>query len=207
VGAATKARLDELEAKKHRVLAALVRLRAGRVFNAYIRLWAVAQLVELLCAEGAGASTRWEFIQMAFAAASLVTPWRARVVVAGALHARIVAAFFKLPAVSNADINAVFFDSAVLLCVAGHVTGVIATWPRVVDAIGRAVRSQLAWLYVVRGFWKVNTSFLNPATSCAPILVIQLLDAYAPAWMATPQVASAAGAPTASSLFAHNVLV
>ena len=41
--------MGELEKKKRRVLAALVRLRAGRVFSAYVRLWALAQIMRLVC--------------------------------------------------------------------------------------------------------------------------------------------------------------
>ena len=56
-GAAVKAKLEELEAKRCRVLAALVRLRACRVFNAFIRLWALTQCLTL-CVNGA--DTRWQ---------------------------------------------------------------------------------------------------------------------------------------------------
>ena len=165
---------------------------------------------------------RREYIQLAMAAASLLSPWRMRVVVAGALYARIVDVAFRLPGVTNADVAAVLFDASVMVgrcklnpcrkrllsdtllqvlnrtllsiatcgcpyamvCVAGHITGLIATWPRVVDAAGRSVRAQLACLYLLRGFWKLNTSYLNPATSCAPIPIMQFLDAYTPAlWL------------------------
>ena len=54
---------------------------------------------------------------------------------AGAFYSRIVDVFFKLPGgVTAHDVAAVLFDGAVTLCLAGHVTGLIATWPRVVDA-------------------------------------------------------------------------
>ena len=178
------------------MLAALVRLRAARVFNAYVRLWAVAQLTRLYADHGffptsssssgssassydhhhhgdddgdwsssssssfafsslsTSTSTRWVCMQMAFCAASLIAPWRTRVIVAGAFYSRIVDVFFKLAVpggVRSHDVAAVLFDGAVTLCVAGHVTGVIATWPRVVDAVGRSIRAQLAWLHLLRG--------------------------------------------------------
>jgi hypothetical protein len=98
----TPAKLEELEHKKRRVLAALVRLRAGRVFNAYVRLWAVAQLARLWAdgamhadasyadtqqtsssSWGGSSSSRWGYIQVGFCAASLIAPWRTRVIVAG----------------------------------------------------------------------------------------------------------------------------
>ena len=34
---------------------------------------------------------------------------------------------------------------------------------------------QLAFFYLAAGFWKINTSFLDPSTSCAPIFVLTLL--------------------------------
>lgn len=49
----------------------------------------------------------------------------------------------------------------------------------------RVARFQLACFYFGAFFWKLNTSFLDPRTSCAPIFFYQLIAAYVPpAWLA-----------------------
>lgn len=211
-------KLDEAEREKRKVVATLVRLRAARVFNAYVRLWAIVQLARMhsdgtfdgWTASGwgtgdgrtmeehemhplhrhrtSGVMRRWGWLRAVACAGAMVMPWRSRAVVAGALYGRIVDVVYVHGAtrgdawrhVAGNDVAGVLFDAAVLVCVAGHVTGLVATWPRVVDTAGRAVRSQMAWLHLLTGFWRVNTSFLNLRTSCAPVHALQLLDAYWP---------------------------
>ena len=50
-------------------------------------------------------------------------------------------------------------------------------WPIVIHAAWWATTAkyQLAFFYLAAGFWKINTSFLDPSTSCAPIFVLTLL--------------------------------
>ena len=45
-----------------------------------------------------------------------------------------------------------------------------------VPMISTTVRLQMAVFYLGAGFWKINTSFLDPASSCASIYIAQLLD-------------------------------
>ncbi len=62
-------------------------------------------------------------------------------------------------------------------------------------AFFRGARHQLIVLYTSAAFWKLNTSFLNPSTSCATVILTQQLAAYAPpslAHAAAPMVAAAA---------------
>ena len=64
-----------------------------------------------------------------------------------------------------------------------------------------AARSQIIVLYSSAAFWKLNTSFLSPQTSCATVILIQQLSAYAPsnlAALAAPAIAAAA--PTTAFL-------
>eukprot|EP00435_Cladocopium_sp_Y103_P039438 s1307_g10.t1 len=44
----------------------------------------------------------------------------------------------------------------------------------------RLARGQLLLLYASAAWWKLNTSFLDPRTSCSTVILIQLLSAYAP---------------------------
>ena len=53
------------------------------------------------------------------------------------------------------------------------------------SAFCAAARMQLIVLYASAAFWKLNTSFLSPSTSCATVILIQQLAAYAPLGLAT----------------------
>ena len=68
-----------------------------------------------------------------------------------------------------------------------------------VRAATPAVRTMFGVFYFAAAWWKVNTSFLDPTISCAPILVLQLVAAYVPAALTPPpsvlQLAARAAAP------------
>ena len=64
-------------------------------------------------------------------------------------------------------------------------------------AFFEAARVQLVLLYASAAFWKLNTSFLDPTTSCATVILMQQLAAFAPPALAsTAAAAVAACAPT-----------
>ena len=62
----------------------------------------------------------------------------------------------------------------------------------VVPAIYETVRLQMAVFYVAAAFWKINTAFLDPTTSCASIYIAQLLDVLVPASLTVPAAARTA---------------
>ena len=64
--------------------------------------------------------------------------------------------------------------------------------PLVVPAISETVRLQMAIFYAAAAFWKINTAFLDPATSCASIYIAQLLDVLVPASVTIPPAARVA---------------
>ena len=68
-----------------------------------------------------------------------------------------------------------------------------------VRAATPAVRTMFGVFYFAAAWWKVNTSFLDPSISCAPILVLQLVAAYVPAALTPPpsvlHLAARAAAP------------
>ena len=71
-----------------------------------------------------------------------------------------------------------------------HEAALVAAWllcppHRFGSAFCAAARTQLILLYASAAFWKLNTSFLSPSTSCATVIVIQQLAAYAPLGLAT----------------------
>ena len=70
-------------------------------------------------------------------------------------------------------------------------------------------RLQLACFYLAAGFWKINTSFLDPRTSCAPIFTLTLLPAVglAPPPSLAPLVARASPLMTIVGEMAIGVLL
>ena len=61
-------------------------------------------------------------------------------------------------------------------------------------------RVQLSLFYLASGFWKINSSFFEPATSCAPIFVLTLLSSLG--FVPPPELAAliAKSAPTVTIL-------
>ena len=49
----------------------------------------------------------------------------------------------------------------------------------VAAAAGRTIAWQMALFYFASGFWKLNSSFLDPSTSCATVYFAGLLAGYA----------------------------
>ena len=78
----------------------------------------------------------------------------------------------------------------------------IADEERAIALAAPIVRLQYLLLYAFTALWKVNSAFLDPAVSCAPIFFVQLLDAYlpaalTPAWLPPLAVAIAPAATIA----------
>lgn len=46
----------------------------------------------------------------------------------------------------------------------------------------RAIKAQMTIFYAAAAFWKLNSAFLDPHASCAPIFVAQLIDLVWPSW-------------------------
>ena len=60
------------------------------------------------------------------------------------------------------------------------------------DALAReltpVIGNMLVWFYLGAGVWKANWGFLDTQGSCAPIYILQLLDAYLPEALMPPMV-------------------
>ena len=83
----------------------------------------------------------------------------------------------RLPFTWDSEIMEALTDLAVIV----HLVAADGPSPRDASAlIGTSIRRQMGWFYLFAGFWKINTSFLDPRYSCASIYLAQLLDAYAP---------------------------
>lgn len=58
-----------------------------------------------------------------------------------------------------------------------------------VSDVGRSIQRQMGWFYFFAGFWKINTSFLNSRFSCSSVYFAQLIDAYVPTGLISPDLA------------------
>jgi hypothetical protein len=58
------------------------------------------------------------------------------------------------------------------------------------DALAREImavmRNALVWFYIGAGVWKINYGFLDTQGSCAPIYLLQLVDAFVPPALMPP---------------------
>ena len=98
------------------------------------------------------------------------------------------------PFMFNSDIWATIMDVGVIFATIAF-TGVKRLFSPMTSATERAalcrevmavLRTDLMWFYIGAGVWKMNWGFLDTAGSCAPIYILQLLDAYLPSALAPP---------------------
>ena len=57
---------------------------------------------------------------------------------------------------------------------------------RVIAQCAPTVRSAMIVFYSAAAFWKFNTSFFDPIATCAPVFLMQLVDAYLPSELVPP---------------------
>lgn len=98
------------------------------------------------------------------------------------------------PFMFNSDIWATIMDVGVIVAtitftgVRGLTVPMTSATER--DALCREImailRNDLMWFYIGAGVWKMNWGFLDTAGSCAPIYILQLLDAYLPSALLPP---------------------
>ena len=176
-----------------------------RELSEYMRLWAAANILRVVSgfAPGTalvGASMDWSaatrlpfqpvFALIALFAAAGAFPHKCAGVLPGAaLLARAASNLRKGSYAANSQIWATQMDTALLLALlaqfcsgAGPVARRLAQplapadERAIVRACGRTVRWQLAIFYLASGFWKINSSFLDPKYSCASIFTVQVLE-------------------------------
>jgi hypothetical protein len=163
------------------------------VFSAYVRLWALVNLLRIHIGMNAGTG----LVGSTLDRGALVLPilicaagmWPRRLAGALPFMAMLVRALTNLAKgsmMSNSQMWATQMDAAVMLALVARLTtrrrssllDVLSAEDErsVVGACGSTIRWQLAIFYFASGFWKVNSSFLHPDYSCASIFTVQPLE-------------------------------
>ena len=145
---------------------------------AYVVLWGLSMPIEL----HRGALTARGPLELAMAMIGLAAALRPknRRLYAVAFSLRFARFLTRFPLTWDTEIVQALTDLAVA-------THLIAEDE---NGLGTSVRRQLGTFYFFAGFWKFNSSFLSPRTSCAAIYAAQIIDAYSP--VASPSLAAAA---------------
>lgn len=78
----------------------------------------------------------------------------------------------------NVSFVATFFCCCVGWWSRDVVSSSLSRWKAAQDAFVSVARVQLGILYLAATFWKLNTSFMDPATSCGTVLILELLGSY-----------------------------
>lgn len=115
----------------------------------------------------------------------LTTAFPRRSVLMLALAVRLTETALRIPFVWDCDHWTQLMDSGMLtLCLLATLRGALGRWggdevgPVVAQAWALTSRWQLVLFYFAAGFWKINSSFFDPTTSCAPMFVLVLLSAF-----------------------------
>jgi hypothetical protein len=104
-----------------------------------------------------------------------------------ALAVRLTETFLRIPFVWDCDHWTQLMDSGMLvLCLLASLRGLLGRTSPVGNEVGPVVaqawaltsRWQLVFFYFAAAFWKINSSFFDPTTSCAPMFVLVLLSAF-----------------------------
>ncbi|KAL1514770.1 hypothetical protein AB1Y20_003856 [Prymnesium parvum] len=143
------------------------------VVAGYVRLWALAQLVEWNYGS-LSAHRPLDAAQLLLCALAALQPRRASLAAAAHLL-RIANLPSRVPRAWDSEYFAALTDAAALLAV------VRADAPHALRQAARHFRAQLCVFYLAAGLWKLNSAFLEPRYSCASVYLVQLVDAYLPA--------------------------
>mmetsp|Transcript_15833 Transcript_15833/g.23818 ORF Transcript_15833/g.23818 Transcript_15833/m.23818 type:complete len:655 (+) Transcript_15833:51-2015(+) len=142
---------------------------ALEVFASYVQVWAFGQIVEWWNKDSMN-----EFlglVEMALVLGAFFQP-KKKVVPGLAFMIRIFNIFVRAPCISTPEYISALTDIPTMLCI------VLRDPQKTTLLPSRAIRWQLAILYISSGIWKINSSYLHPRYSCASIQVLQFIDAF-----------------------------
>mmetsp|Transcript_36806 Transcript_36806/g.60927 ORF Transcript_36806/g.60927 Transcript_36806/m.60927 type:complete len:573 (+) Transcript_36806:54-1772(+) len=176
------------------------------VLHAWIRFWVLQQCLMLYAA---GISLPINAVQVLLLGALGAFPSTPLACVS--LCVRLSATLHKMPFVWDSYYWCLQTDLVLLLALLPALARRCSANTALFTA-SRTIRVQLALFYLGAGFWKINTSFIHPRYSCAPIFFLQLLASYTPLWLEPPAatlqlVAHAAPGMTIAGELAIGVLL
>lgn len=158
------------------------------IFATYARLWCCTESL-LHIHDPFLAPHRYHlYVQAVLFTLAFARP--SRHTVAAAMAARIIMYWIQLPRIWD---SCVWSNATDLVFV---ITCLLVTKAEdVLPICGEQICVQMGLFYIGAGFWKLNTSFLNPLVSCSSIYVASLLAflpaPLTPAWFIRPALASA----------------
>ena len=153
-----------------------------QVFGTYARLWVISESLLHLGDQFLVPHRFWIYAQAVLFAAAFVRPSRAAL--SASMLARTGMYIVQAPAVWESCYVAILTD---LVLVGAMVVHPVQS---VVHISHDLVRTLMGIFYVGAGFWKINSSFLDPHVSCASIYVASLLaylpEPLTPLWLVRP---------------------
>ncbi|EOD26211.1 Hypothetical protein EMIHUDRAFT_115140 [Emiliania huxleyi CCMP1516] len=172
----------------------------------YARVWALQRLVDMTLG---GNQTLSVEATNAYLEALLFAILLAIVGVTGSVRAQLGTAlciaavtFVKAPYVWDCDYWLLLTDLSLLVLFLAHRRSASKSLRLEPSAGERAslfaaasslIQEQMGLLYVAAGFWKLNSSFLSPRHSCAPVFLLQLFaDILTPRGLELPAVLASA---------------
>ncbi|EOD26404.1 hypothetical protein EMIHUDRAFT_450267 [Emiliania huxleyi CCMP1516] len=166
------------------------------LLRAYARLWAVTEFVIIYgnmflvpgcesffpseCVE----TPVWFWAQCVLWLAILAVP--SRLLVSLSMLVRVSMFVVQSPMIWE---SCHWANALELACV---VTLLLCPATAVVDQTKDLVRTMISLFYIGAGFWKMNTSFLDPTVSCGTIYIASLLATFAPEGLLPPWLVTAA---------------
>lgn len=155
----------------------------------YLWLWSLHRLYETL--GGGNQTLGWSMSEQAcISALCAATAMSGRVRLLCATMVVVLATdFVKSPFIWDSELWAVQTDVAFLWAfveVCGWSEPGAEERGKLYASARTTIAAQMVVFYAAAAFWKLNTAFLNPHASCAPIFAVQLLDVVWPASLDAP---------------------
>lgn len=154
----------------------------------YSRLWLVTEALSLWHDPFVAPHQAWIYVLCVLLTAACWKP--SKELLSLVVLVRMAMYFVQAPAIWDSCVWANFTDSifavALLYC---------PSLDLVVPMCANLVRTQMGIFYIGAGFWKLNSAFLSPRASCAPIYFASLLsflpEVLTPSWLVRPALVSA----------------
>ena len=165
---------------------------------AYARIWAVQRSLDVVLG---GNQALFEASDHAGLEAFLFALLLMVVGITGSARAQLVAAvciaattFVKAPYIWDCDFWLMLTDLSLLLVFCSMRKSLMSEptadeRAELFASASELIRAQMGIFYFAAGFWKLNSSFLSPHHSCAPVFMLQLVaDLLTPSGVAIPDL-------------------
>jgi len=157
------------------------------LFASLAQLWAVVELTLMHVQPGYVPAGQWLSAWAPALVLTLVMPSKLTFGSAVAMH--VAMNYSKLPYLFDSGYWSLQTDAVLLAAM------LLVPRRNVVPSIEWIITAQMGMFYLAAGFWKINSSFLDPTVSCAPIFPLSLAtylpEAATPPWLLSHLATSA----------------